>query len=979
MIIPAVLLGLLFFTAIFFGGPHVWVQTLFIIFLFLFVLAVLWQQTFKNSQNKGLPISIIREPVVVIGLLFLVWTAFSLLPLPTPFLKVLSPKTYQIWETTSLTGGKFPHPLSLYPYMTRNSWTFGLALFLFYGLVLYGIRLPRQIHWLMIGILTLGILESIYALFQLAAAQPYILWWRKTVYENVATGTFINQNHLADFLALIICFGVGYLWVLGKEHSAKGFPVSKSRMYRLRLNIGTLGAPGLVLLLTLSLMIAALLASASRGGALALMTGLLFMGGLLISRFSKSRQAVVLLISLSLVCSLVGYAALERVLERFQRFELDFGDRLVLFKDSFQMARDFPLTGSGLGTFEFVFPGYQGSLIKGLVDYAHNDWIQLFAETGIVGLIILGGGFLWFMGHSINLWRKSQDPLSIGLGLGGLGALMAVAVHSLMDFSLHIPANALLVALITAITSLSLRIPRIGEKEGLSPVRSTRRISLGAVIPLLALFSLLTGVTGLRTFQIWRADSLARTVWNSTIPFQDPSDSDLIKAWTLAPGNARYWAWMASRLSQKPEKSLLIEEAAKDGKGRDDIYFLGQGILRNPTAWDLWRDLSRAAFLKAGKEPAAYFPLAERASRQVCQLRPFHFEGYFDAGLIGLASYARQEGKTNKRQWMGAFNQALSLNPDLSPLVADQMRLYRGPQGAEEMKQFLPHEARAYLLTGEHWLKQGFFAEGLKYLEQGESLREKKIQILWGEMARDGTGSPVKRQKALEQITLLDPRNPRALLLQGKVLEALKYQDRRGKVLGKLADPKKMTQSLRISEEQNQGPVAETAYFLGRLAEEEGDLQQAGDQFRRSLQSNPQFFPAWVSLERVLRQTQRSEGDRTALENLRRKIGFFEMAEVVGDAWIREGVSLGLPGWKIPYRTGKKQEKVEINFSGNGPEAWKLVLDGQFVAAWAGSSYLGEKRILIPEGEHEFKLICFSDAIKKSPEKLPFRLNLKFN
>ena len=61
------------------------------------------------------------------------------------------------------------------------------------------------------------------------------------------------------------------------------------------------------------------------------------------------------------------------------------------------MGRDFPLTGSGLGTFEFVYPGYQDYITDGLVDYAHNDWVQLFAETGGIGLQSSAGDFsgLW--------------------------------------------------------------------------------------------------------------------------------------------------------------------------------------------------------------------------------------------------------------------------------------------------------------------------------------------------------------------------------------------------------------------------------------------------------------------------------------------------------------------------------------------------------------------------------------------------------
>lgn len=977
MFVPIFLLILLYFTTIFFGGPHVWVQTLLVLFLFLFVLAGLWFKTFKNSNDFKSPVPIIREPVSLIGLLFLLWTALSLILLPADILKTISPKTFQIWETTALVGGQFPHPLSLYPYMTLNSWVFALALFFFYGLVLYGIRGKSQIHFLVTGILVLGTLESIYALVQLATAQPYILWWKKNVYLDAATGTFINRNHLADFLAMIVCLGVGYLWALGKEHQGNNFPNKQTLVYRAGLHIGSLGAGGIILLLALALMVAALLTTASRGGTLALLAGLLFMGGLLGSRFFKSRKALVLLIALSLIWTYVGYVGLDRVLERFQHFELDFKDRLVIAKGAYRMGQDFPLTGSGLGTFEFVYPGYQDYMTNGLVDYAHNDWVQLFAETGWIGLILLGGGLLWFMGHSIVLWRKRQDPLSIGLGLGGLGATMAVAAHSFSEFSLHFPANALLLTAIIGLTYLGLHFHG-AERQGLTS-RSILKLPLWAAVPFLIFFTLLSGVSGFKTWQTWQADSLARTVWNSTLPFEDPTDGDLIKAWTLAPGNAQYWVWLAARTAQRPQLSRQIGKVLNQDPKDLNLFLLGRGIQKNPTSWGIWNSLSWAAFFKAGEEPKVYFPLAIKASRQASRLRPYFFHGYLDSGLIGLAAYARQKGKEDNLSWKEALTQALSLNPDLSSLVSNQLLLYLGPKGAEELKNLLPKEARPYLLAGVNLLKQGIYQGGLECLFQGEHYRERETERLWEELSRGTAESSGKRQKILEQLLALDPQHPGALLTQGRVLEALKVQDRRGGVLGELGNLKLLTWNLKLLEERKQGPVAEMAYFQGRLAEEEKDFQRARSQFRRTLEVAPQFFPAWVHLEKVLTQTQRSEADRLELENLQKKLHLFEMDRVVGDAWVSAGTVEGMPIWRASFRTRSRLSRLGIDFSGDQSGAWEMVVDGRFVSAWAGNKFVGEKKMVIPEGEHEFRLIHFRESNKVISEKLPFKLTITFN
>jgi hypothetical protein len=98
----------------------------------------------------------------------------------------------------------------------------------------------------------------------------------------------------------------------------------------------------------------------------------------------------------------------------------------------------------------------------------------------------------------------------------------------------------------------------------------------------------------------------------------------------------------------------------------------------------------------------------------------------------------------------------------------------------------------------------------------------------------------------------------------------------------------------------------------------------------------------------------------------------------VGDAWTPADSSQGNPQWKATYRTAKRQEKVEINFSGETVGAWQLLVDGRFVTAWAGSKFLGEKKIMIPEGEHDFRLIYFKESNKVAAEKLPFKLSIVF-
>jgi O-antigen ligase len=107
--------------------------------------------------------------------------------------------------------------------------------------------------------------------------------------------------------------------------------------------------------------------------------------------------------------------------------------------------KDFPLFGSGLGTFEHVFKIYQPEGLTGYYDHAHNDYLELLLEAGIFGVLI--GGFFFFIvlrGILKKEWREREIYLKAGF----LSSLATMAVHSVFDFNLHIPSNAVLFCLI---------------------------------------------------------------------------------------------------------------------------------------------------------------------------------------------------------------------------------------------------------------------------------------------------------------------------------------------------------------------------------------------------------------------------------------------------------------------------------------------------------------------------------------------------
>ena len=143
----------------------------------------------------------------------------------------------------------------------------------------------------------------------------------------------------------------------------------------------------------------------------------------------------------------VSWIGVHQVVERFRgtdTLEVSAGKRSAMRKDTWRLFLDHPVLGTGLGTFEMVFPPYDSLYDGKVVNHAHNDYLEALAETGLVG----GLCCLWFLGVLLRNSLKGLAELGTSFGsvlnLSGLVACSGFLVHSLVDFNLHVPANALL-------------------------------------------------------------------------------------------------------------------------------------------------------------------------------------------------------------------------------------------------------------------------------------------------------------------------------------------------------------------------------------------------------------------------------------------------------------------------------------------------------------------------------------------------------
>jgi O-antigen ligase len=125
--------------------------------------------------------------------------------------------------------------------------------------------------------------------------------------------------------------------------------------------------------------------------------------------------------------------------------------------DTWRIFLDHPWLGTGLGTIQIVFPAYETLYDGKIVNHAHNDYLEALAETGIAG----GLCCLWFLGILFfdSLRRLSQPvgAFASTVQLAGLIACLGFLTHSLVDFNLHIPSNALLFFLMANLATTEIR------------------------------------------------------------------------------------------------------------------------------------------------------------------------------------------------------------------------------------------------------------------------------------------------------------------------------------------------------------------------------------------------------------------------------------------------------------------------------------------------------------------------------------------
>ena len=397
--------GLLLFEPLAFGGVEPW--AIFILEAGAAVLFIIWMIRQVSSEE----LQILGNP------LFLPMGVFGILVV-----------TQLVTGRTSYAHDTISNGLRYVAY--------GLLCFL----VTQSVRKTSQVKIVARLFCIYGYGVAAFALFQGVASNGKLYWLRTPRLGGWIYGPYVNHNHYAGLMEMLTPIPL----VLALTDMVKGHHKMLAAA-------------------TAAIMASTIFLCGSRGGMLAFVVQIAILSAILIRRRKSRKLALTLgiffVLTGGLLAWLGGGKLVDRMasLDRETRTEVSGQTREDINRDGLRMAMARPILGWGLGVFPTIYPQYRSFYTNLFVNEAHDDYMQLFVEMGVLGITVM----LWFLIVSYyqaikKLKNWSTDPngavaLAVMLGITG------IVVHSLVDFNLQIPANAALFYVLCTMAAMKTR------------------------------------------------------------------------------------------------------------------------------------------------------------------------------------------------------------------------------------------------------------------------------------------------------------------------------------------------------------------------------------------------------------------------------------------------------------------------------------------------------------------------------------------
>lgn len=422
------LTGVLLWSPIPLGSDRLWSSLL--LSCCIFSLAGYWLLLFCQGKVPISTAFLSAKPCWLALICVVAWNALQVIPMPFSRIKSLSPHASEIY-TFVLGYHPLFVPISLDTGASHVSLMKAASYLIFFCLILLVVNDRNRLRILLYCAVFGGIFQAVYGSI-MAMGGPV---------GTVATGTFVNRNHLSGHLELCLALGIGLLM---SEPSAA---TSNRWRGKLKFFFQLMLGPKARLRLGLAIMVIALVLTRSRMGNTAFFSSLLISGAVGLTLFKTAKKStLILLASLVLIdMVIVGHwFGVEEVATRIQETNLNTEDRDDVDVNTIPLYKDYWLTGSGAGSYYNIFTAYKPNYIVEYWDHAHNDYMEFACELGMIGFIPLSLSIIFSLSAAIKAQLNRSSSMSRGIGFGSTMGIIALLIHSSVDFNLQIPSNALL-------------------------------------------------------------------------------------------------------------------------------------------------------------------------------------------------------------------------------------------------------------------------------------------------------------------------------------------------------------------------------------------------------------------------------------------------------------------------------------------------------------------------------------------------------
>jgi O-antigen ligase/tetratricopeptide (TPR) repeat protein len=393
-----------------------------------------------------------ETPGILPLLFFLIFILLQLVPLPQEIIEKVSPETYRLYKGTVLVvQPEAWMSLSINKKATLMEFFRTASYIIFYALTVQLLTKKEALKKTVAVVIVFASALSFFAILQHFVPNNKIYWARELTKGGAMFGPYVNRNHYAGLMEMLFPLILGLFLFYKPQVFRRSFREKVSALFNSH-------ATNIYMLLGFSAVLTAssVFLTLSRSGIVSLCLSMVFFGMMFLSKGGSKKRAIIIIVVGTLIVISVGWFGWDPIFERFGTLKNAQGDisemRLRIWKDGINIIGDFPLTGTGFGTFINIYPKYRTIPGNEIASHAHNDYIEFLSDGGAVACLIVLCFILVFTYKIFSAFRKRREVYSIYLFIASVTGILAIAMHSLTDFNLHIGANGLYLFFLLGLT-----------------------------------------------------------------------------------------------------------------------------------------------------------------------------------------------------------------------------------------------------------------------------------------------------------------------------------------------------------------------------------------------------------------------------------------------------------------------------------------------------------------------------------------------